>query len=152
MWPFNKKSLYLSEADKDFIGKAIGEAEKQTSGEIRVYVEGKCKLDDPLKRASELFAELNMFATKEHNGVLVYVAVNDRKLAIYGDHGIHSRVGDDFWNEAVRKMVEIYKNQNTIADGIIHVIEQIGIALKQHFPYDNENDVNELPDEIIVNK
>jgi uncharacterized membrane protein len=152
MWPFNKTSLYLSEAEKALIANAIGEAEMQTSGEIRVYVEGKCKLDDPLKRACDLFAELNMFATKEHNGVLVYVAVKDRKLAIYGDSGIHARVGGDFWSEAVGRMVDIYKTQNDIAAGIIHVVKEIGCALKQYFPYDKETDVNELPDDIIVNK
>jgi uncharacterized membrane protein len=152
MWPFSKKPKpYLTEDEKRLIAEAIGNAEKQTSGEIRVYVEGKCTAGNPLDRAMQLFGELKMFETKERNGVLVYIAVLDRKLAVYGDAGIHTKVGDDFWNDSVKKMIAVYSSENTITRGIIDVVIEIGAALKLHFPYDRESDINELPDEVIVN-
>lgn len=153
MWPFKKHQVsYLTEDEKAQIAEAIGEAEKQTSGEIRVYIEGKCKHADALERVRRIFAKLKMFATKERNGVLVYVAVTDRKLAIYGDVGIHAKVGDTFWNESVRKMIDIYSADNNLTKGIVDVVHEIGAALKLHFPYDKATDINELSDEVIVHK
>jgi uncharacterized membrane protein len=153
MWPFHKRQVsYISEEEKEMIAEAIGKAEMQTSGEIRVYIEGKCRHKDALGRAKQKFTKLKMFATKERNGVLVYIALHDKKLAIYGDVGIHAKVGNDFWNDSVKKMVDIYSKDHNLTKGIINVVLEIGNALKLHFPYDSENDVNELPNEIIIHK
>ncbi|MDT2405363.1 TPM domain-containing protein, partial [Enterococcus avium] len=78
---------------------AIKEAEHRTSGEIRIYVEGRCYLVNPVHRAMEIFAELRMDKTAERNAVLLYIAMKDRQLAIYGDAGIHDKVGTAFWND-----------------------------------------------------
>jgi len=77
---------------------AIGQAERQTSGEIRVFVESRCRFVNPLDRAAEVFTGLKMDQTAQRNAVLVYVALKDRQLALYGDKGIHEKVGDAFWN------------------------------------------------------
>ena len=92
-----------------------------------------------------------MGATKERNGVLVYVAIKDRKLAIYGDKGIHEKIGDVFWNEAVKNMLSHFTTNN-YAKGISEVIITIGDSLKQHFPYNADTNTNELSDEIVFGK
>ncbi|MFY8004004.1 MAG: TPM domain-containing protein, partial [Chitinophagaceae bacterium] len=83
MFSFLKRKAtdYFSLHNRELIANAIAEAEKKTSGEIRVYVESELKSGQPLDRAKELFDGLNMFATEEHNGVLVYIAIKSRKLA-----------------------------------------------------------------------
>ncbi len=146
---FKRKPVdFFSEEEKKSIVQAIEQAEHRTSGEVRIYIESHCADNDPVARARELFAALNMYQTAARNGVLVYLAMKDRKLAVYGDEGIHRKVGDDFWNTAVKKMLEHFNNQN-FTIGITEIIRQIGEALAAHFPYDEKGDSNELSDEIV---
>ena len=141
---------FLTEEEEQKITAAIAAAEKKTSGEIRVYMESRCSYLDPLDRAKELFYQLKMHETKERNGVLLYLATKDHQLAVYGGQGIHEKVGSDFWNQEVRQILDEFKEHH-FADGIVHVVTDIGAALTTHFPYDKD-DKNELPDHIIFGK
>jgi uncharacterized membrane protein len=148
MFSLFKKKEFFSKEENDKIVAAIREAEKCTSGEVRVFVESKCRFVDPIDRAMEIFAELKMENTKDRNAVLVYVAIKDRQLAIYGDSGIHTKTGEEYWKREVAKMISHFNNEN-YADGISNCVADIGYALQTYFPYDKETDKNELPDEII---
>lgn len=148
LFSWRKQKDFLSHDDREIVLKAIRASEQQTSGEIRVYIESHCRFVDPMDRAAELFFGLRMDETKERNGVLVYIAMKDRQLAIIGDEGIHQRVGKDFWEKEVREMLaEFYADH--YATGIAKVVSEIGEALHQHFPYDGRTDKNELPDDIV---
>jgi uncharacterized membrane protein len=151
IFPFTKRKEFFAFDEKERIVEAIRLAEQQTSGEIRVYVESRCRFVDPLDRAAELFWGLKMDATKDHNGVLVYVAMKDKQFAVFADQGIHEKVGQGFWNEEVAVMKKHFINAKP-ADAIVAVVTDIGQALKTHFPYDRENDKNELPDDIVFGK
>ena len=122
-----------------------------TSGEVRVFVESKCSYVDAIDRAAELFFKLQMQETKDRNAVLVYVAMKDRQLAVFGDEGIHQKVGNEYWNTEVKKMISNF-NRDNYAEGISEVVKDIGEALTKHFPYNNDTDKNELPDEIVFGK
>ncbi len=139
----------LSEKEQDVIKRSIEWAEKATSGEIRVCVESECKTE-AYERAVECFYDLKMQATKLRNGVLVYVALDDKKFAIIGDHGINTLVADDFWDSTKELMLEKFKTGN-IADGISVAIIEAGKQLKRYFPYGSD-DVNELSDDIVFLK
>ncbi len=141
----------LNSLDKQMLVQAIQAAEKTTSGEIRVHVESRTKKGDALTRATEIFFKNKMNATKERNGVLVYVAVEDRKLAIYADQGIYDKVGVEFWYSQVQEMTSHFKEENYVT-GMSVVIAEIGKALTHHFPYDRVTDTNELSDEIMIGK
>lgn len=151
MWPFSKKKEFFSKEDNEMIVQSIRDAEKQTSGEVRVFVESKCRFVDPLDRALEIFAKFKMQNTAQRNAVLVYVAIKDRQLAVYGDTGIHQKTGDEYWKAAVSNMISHFDKENYAA-GIAHCVNMIGPALREHFPYDEDLDKNELPDEIIFGK
>ncbi|MBX3255028.1 MAG: TPM domain-containing protein [Chitinophagaceae bacterium] len=149
---FGKKIEHFFTADENQkIVAAIREAEKLTSGEVRVYVESRCRFVDPVDRAIELFYGLKMEKTEQRNGVLLYIALKDHQLAIYGDEGIHNKVGSDFWNEEVKHILSEFNGEH-YADGIIRIVEEVGEALQQHFPYAAATDRNELPDEIVFGK
>lgn len=149
---FRKKTEeYFSAEEKAAIVAAIQEAERRTSGEVRIYIEGRCKLVNPVHRAMEIFSNLRMHETAERNAVLVYIAMKDRQLAVYGDAGIHEKVGSDFWNSEVKQMLAQFNRQN-FAEGIIQIVKDIGEALTTHFPYDAKGDKNELPDDIVFGK
>lgn len=146
-----KKKEFFSKEENEKIVAAIRDAEKCTSGEVRVFVESKCKFIDPLDRAVEIFSELKMQNTQDHNAVLLYVALKDRQLAVYADSGIHEKVGDQFWKEVVNKILSHFNKKN-YAEGISQCIKEIGEALQENFPYNKDEDKNELPDEIIFGK
>lgn len=139
----------LSSEDKELIVQAIKEAEKNTSGEIRVHLENHCKTD-VLDRASEIFATLKMHETKLRNGVLFYLALKDHKFAILGDSGINKKVPEHFWEEIRDFMVSAFKD-GKYAYGLSEGIKMAGLQLKAHFPYQS-NDRNELSDDISFNK
>ncbi len=147
---FKKKSI-LSQEDNKRIVAAITSTEQLTSGEIRVYIESKNPLMNTLERAKEIFFKMQMHQTKKRNGVLLYVAVKDREVAIFGDEGIHQQVGAEFWNHQVVQMITHFKNNN-LTDGLIQCIATVGNTLVEKFPYDSTDDKNELPDDIIFGK
>ena len=143
---FKRKKKFFSPEEQRLIVSAIQNAERCTSGEVRVYIESRCSYMDALDRAVELFAQMGMQATEERNAVLVYVAVKDHQLAVFGDEGIHRKVGTEYWNEEVRKMIGDF-NRDDYAKGIAGCVEDIGQALQQLFPY-TDKDRNELSDDI----
>src|SRR5437588_12659395 len=105
MFSLFKKKPFFSEDENEKIVQSIRNAEKRQSGEIRVFVESRCRYVDALDRAYQIFSNLEMEKTQDRNAVLVYVAVKDRQLAIFADSGIHQRVGEQFWQDAVKKMI-----------------------------------------------
>ena len=138
------KSLFSAEQIQQ-ITDAIKEAELNTSGEVRVHIEQKCK-GDVLDRAATVFETLKMHKTEERNGVLFYLAVKDHKFAILGDAGINQKTGDQFWSEIKDKMQENFK-AGSFTEGLTEGIKMAGLKLKTHFPYQSD-DKNELSDEI----
>ncbi len=151
MFPFAKKKPFFSAEENEMIVASIREAEKQTSGEIRVFVESKCNFVDALDKASEIFAQLKMDSTQLRNGVLFYVALKDKQLAIFADSGIHQAVGEQYWKDVVKQIL-VHFNKENYAVGIKECVLKIGDVLRTHFPYDEETDKNELPDEIIFGR
>jgi uncharacterized membrane protein len=145
-----RKPLFNDNQQQQIVA-AIQAAEHRTSGEIRVYVESRCRYVNPMHRAAEIFAGLNMEKTAARNGVLVYVALKDRQLALFGDEGINRKVGSAFWNEQVRNILAHF-NKADYAGGIARVVAEIGSALQTHFPYDKGTDKNELPDDIVFGR
>lgn len=148
---FSKKKSLLNDEDTRVVVKAIRHAEQHTSGEVRVYIESHCRWMDAIDRAAEVFFSLQMEKTEQRNAVLVYVALKDRQLAVFGDEGIHQKVGTGYWNKVVEEMIGSFNSDN-YAEGIGNCVVQIGDALHQHFPYDKQTDKNELPDEIVFGK
>ena len=151
MFSIFKKKEFFTPEEKQQITEAIRRAEKMTSGEVRLFVESKCSYMDAIDRAAELFFNLQMQNTNDRNAVLIYIAMKDHQLAVFGDEGIHKKVGNEYWNTEVKKMITNFNRKN-YAQGISEVVEDIGEALTKHFPYNNDTDKNELPDDIVFGK
>lgn len=146
---FPSKPFFTDEEQQRIIA-AIRASEKRTSGEIRVFIESKCSYVDAVDRAAEIFFGLQMEKTEDRNGVLLYIATKDHQLAIFGDKGIHEKVGSSFWNTEVKKILNEFSKHH-YADGIVKIVNEIGEALVTHFPYESE-DRNELPDDIVFGR
>ncbi|PQJ79587.1 TPM domain-containing protein [Polaribacter porphyrae] len=136
---------FLTKEEEKEIIAAIRTAEQDTSGEIRVHIEATADKNH-YDRALEVFQLLKMFNTKDENGVLIYVAVEDHKFGIYGDKGINKVVDNDFWNSTKDVMQNHFKSGN-FKQGIIDGILKAGKELKTHFPWQID-DENELSNEI----
>jgi len=148
---FGKRRPFFSEEENQLIVEAIRYSEKRTSGEIRVFVESRCRYVDAIDRAAELFYRLEMERTDDRNAVIVYLAMKDRQLAVFGDENIHKKVGSEYWNTVVGKMLRDFDKEN-FANGIRQCVTEIGEALHLYFPYDNDTDKNELPDDIVFGR
>ncbi len=144
-----KASSFFSKEQQAEILASVKEAEKATSGEIRVHIESSLKVD-VLDRAAWLFRKLRMDKTAERNGVLFYLAVEDRKFAILGDAGINSKVPTGFWDEISELLKKNFK-EGKFTEGLSEGIIMAGNQLKKYFPC-CEDDINELSDEISFNK
>ena len=136
---------FFSKLDSDRIVAAIAEAEKKSSGEIRVHITRR-KPDNLEERARRRFELLGMTRTAERNGVLFYVAPNLRRFQILGDSGIHEKCGDGFWKETAAGMEEHFR-RGDFTEGLVHGIAKAGAILAEHFPR-AAGDTNELPNEV----
>jgi uncharacterized membrane protein len=146
----------LADADLDAIVAAVREAERRTAAEVRVHVERRVahgvlrRTTDPMARARRVFAALGMHRTAEHAGVLIYLAVEDRKLAIVGDEGIHARVGDEYWAGLRDRMVERLRAGAT-REALVTAVTEVGATLARLFPRPPD-DVDELPDDVSLGR
>ncbi|GHU68170.1 hypothetical protein FACS189413_04430 [Bacteroidia bacterium] len=135
----------LSASEQKQVAAAIREAETMTSGEIRVHIAQHCK-NNVMESAVDHFNRLKMDQTAHRNGTLIFVAIKDKKVAILGDTGIDAVVPSDFWDNTLNLMRSHFRN-NALTEGLYKGIEQVGLLLKQYFPYQSD-DINELPDDI----
>lgn len=136
---------FLTAGEEQEIIEAILEAEKNTSGEIRVHIEATTKIDH-FSRAQQVFHFLKMDNTKEENGVLLYVAVDDKKFVIYGDSGIDRAAPKGFW-DTTKDLISLHFKNGDFKQGIVEGVLKAGKELEAHFPW-NHNDTNELSDAI----
>lgn len=139
-------AITILNRDEDHrVVEAIRQAELNTSGEIKVHIENRCK-GDVEERSLFVFDKLKLNETKLRNGVLIYLAVRDHKFAILGDEGINNVVEDSFWND-VKDLMQAHFKEGRFAEGLEAGIQRCGEKLKTFFPYQSD-DVNEIPDEI----
>jgi uncharacterized membrane protein len=149
--PFHKAPL-LPVEDNEQVVAAIRAAEAKTTGEIRVYIESRCKYVDAMIRARELFTQLGMHKTERRNAVILYLAIKDRQFAIFGDQEIYEKAGGPaFWQQSADDL-KIALQQGAIPQGIVACVQSLGNALAHHFPFDPSITKNELPDDIVFGK
>ncbi|XOD67838.1 MAG: TPM domain-containing protein [Flavobacteriales bacterium Tduv] len=141
------KKKFLSREEEQQVVQSIKQAERETSGEIRVHIRTQTEENiSTLDMAQKAFSQLGIDQTKDRNGVLFYISVNQRNLTILGDKGINKSVPPEFWNEIKEKVIQKFKEQK-YCQGLIEGIDTAGQALKKYFPY-KKDDINELPDDI----
>ena len=141
-----KPKKFINKLDEKKIVAAIAEAEKKTSGEIRVYISDK-KRDDPLAAAKKRFEKLGMTKTRLRNGVLIYIAPMSHKFAIVGDSGIHEKSGKEFWERLTAQMSNAFKEEK-FTEAIVQALNEAGKILAHYFPA-GPDDKNELPNKIL---
>jgi uncharacterized membrane protein len=144
-----KPSEFIGKENEKLIASAVNQAESQTSGEIRIHIESRCK-SEVLDRAAAVFKTLSMHKTKDRNGVLFYLSISDRKFAIIGDIGINAVVPSDFWDTTKELVISHFK-KGEFTEGLLAGVELTGKHLAAYFPH-QQDDVNELPDDISYGK
>ncbi|MDR0793775.1 MAG: TPM domain-containing protein [Chitinophagaceae bacterium] len=142
---------FFSQDEQNAIVEAIRATEKRTSGEVRVFIESKCRFMNAIDRAEELFYKLQMQHTQNRNGVLIYVALKHHQFALYADKGVYEKTGKDYWTTQASAILKHFHKGNYSA-GIVEIIEEIGNTLSKYFPYDAATNKNELPDDIVFGK
>ncbi|WP_445665762.1 TPM domain-containing protein [Fodinibius sp. AD559] len=137
---------FLTEDEEEQIVDAINAAEQKTSGEVRVHIEHHCA-NNALDRADHVFHDLGMDETKLQNGVLIYIATEDHKAAVYAGKGIHREVEDGFWNDVLQILINHFKKEE-FEEGIEEAVYKVGNKLEELFPYHQKGDLEELSNDI----
>lgn len=128
---------------------AIAEAESGNRGEVRVHIEEFCA-GDPLERAGEIFAELDMNETTEDTGVLLYVATVDRACAVFAGSGIHGARDPEFWQEVADAVAGGYRRGDPLA-GIEMALLEVGQVLRERVPGEDSAG-DELPNAVTTRR
>ncbi len=136
---------FLDQLEHERIASAIAVAEGRTSGEIRVFIQHG-PVREAMAEAKVQFKKLGVAATRERNGVLIFVAPRSQKFAVLGDEGIHQRCGEEFWRGLVEMMREEFRSAH-FTEALVQGISRAGELLAEHFPR-QADDRNELPDKI----
>lgn len=143
---------FLSRDDLKAVAGAIGDAEKKTSGEIRVAVRQKRERKERGLSVEQLarleFARLGMEQTEGRSGVLILIVVEEREFFILADEGINTTVGQDTWNDIALAMAEQFRKKE-FRKGIIAAVGAVGELLASHFPI-KQGDRNELSNDVVV--
>jgi uncharacterized membrane protein len=142
-----RPARFFSKEELEVIRHAIERAEAGTSGEIRVHIDARCP-GDPVVAAREWFEKLGMAATRQRNGILLYLAVADHKFALYGDEGIHGALPEGTWERLRDEMLAEFR-LDRFAEGVSHAVKELGAALQHQFPH-LPDDTDELSDEVSV--
>jgi uncharacterized membrane protein len=142
-----RTKTFLSQLDHERIVGAIKEAEAKSTGEIRVFIQRGELEGDPVIAAQKKFHELGMDATKERNGVLIFVLPRARKFAVIGDEGIHRKCEPQFWQELVDRMRAHFQEAD-FTGALVEAIEEVDKLLARYFPK-APGPENELPDDVI---
>ncbi|HPT14398.1 MAG TPA: TPM domain-containing protein [Bacteroidales bacterium] len=124
---------------------AIMDAELDTSGEVRIHIETRCP-GEANDRAAHIFKLLDMDKTELRNGVLFYLAIENRKFAVIGDSGINAMVEENFWQQIKGILIDNFA-KGKFTEGLVISIGKVGLELKKYFPH-QRNDVNELSDDL----
>lgn len=140
---------WLTREELDRVRDAVRDAEKRTSGEIRVHFDVAI-MEEVLDHAAYVFQDLGMAKTEARNGVLVYVSVPGRKVAVIGDVAIHAKLGDTYWHDVLETILGHFR-QDHFCEGLCAGVELLGEKLREHFPYQRD-DVNELSDDVSFGK
>jgi hypothetical protein len=149
---FKKKKHPFSQSEIDLIETHLKKAELTSSCELRIFMEQDCFFEEPLERANEVFAALQMQATQERNALLLYIATKSKKFAILGDEAIYEKAGGaSFWETAATGFVKDVKTID-LTRAIVNCIDTLSIPMQEHFPANAFSNDNELADEIVFGK
>ncbi|HVP89754.1 MAG TPA: TPM domain-containing protein [Terriglobales bacterium] len=140
----------MKAVDIERVKTAIREAERETSGEIRVSVAPY--FWGPVRRVAErAFERLGMRKTRQRNGILFFFVPSRRRFVVLGDEGIDAAVGQDFW-DSLASILSAHFRKGEFTEGLVRAIGEAGAKLAAHFPCDPATDVNELPDDVDFGK
>ncbi|WP_425989600.1 TPM domain-containing protein [Brevundimonas sp. TWP2-3-2] len=103
--------------------------------------------DRTRQAAMHQFLAHGLHVTEHRTGVLIFAAMADRQVEVIADKGIHSRVDQAIWAEAVQVLTEGLRDRRA-AEGFERAIALVGGVLAEHFPPRPRNP-NEVPDRLV---
>ena len=150
MFSFSKIHSLFTKEETEIIIKSVMDAEKDTSGEIRIFIENHCSYMDPIYRAYEIFSSLKMHDTINRNAILIYIAYKDKDFALYSDKNFYEKTTEKFWSQLSHQLAKGFREDRKV-ESLVSCIQEIGRALTTYYPFHGEQK-NELPDEIVFGK
>ncbi len=116
------------------IAGAVAFAKHERQGQIRVVVENAmspkrlARGTAPARRAMEIFAKHHLWDTELNDGILVFILMADRHVAVLADRGIDRKVPPGTWKDAVKVMEKAFREGDFnagVMDGIAFIAERL---------------------------
>lgn len=148
----NLVKSFLSKQDLTAVAAAIGEAEKRTSGEIRVAIrQRRSKKEKSLSvehLARHEFIHLGMMKTQERTGILIFILLESKEFFILADEHINQKVAPRSWDSVADAMARQFAKKE-FRQGLLDAVRSVGDHLATHFPA-KPGDTNELSNEVDI--
>jgi uncharacterized membrane protein len=151
MFGLGRKVIYfLSDEEKAAVHEAVKQCELGSDGEVRVFIESKNAMMDPLDRAKQVFDQYEMENTAQHSSILIYIAYKHKEFAIFGDSTCIEKFPSNFWTQQSNVLRSFFSKQQYV-QGIQACLSAINHEFLKHFSPPKQIK-NELPDDIIFGK
>jgi len=145
---------FLNQQEVAAVNNAVAEAEKKTSGEIKILVVkssadflGKSADQRADARADYEFFDLGLDHTRDNTGILIMISLAERRVVVRASSTIDQFYDQSTWQTVVDVALKGIRNDDS-ASGICNAVQMCGEILSNHFPR-QPDDVNEIPDEIV---
>lgn len=100
------------------------------------------------RAAMQQFLAHGLHVTRDRTGVMIFAALSDHQVEVVADEGIHARVDQEVWADAVAALAKGMKNGDPAA-GFEVAIGLCGGVLAAHFPPRAANP-NEIEDRLVL--
>jgi putative membrane protein len=100
------------------------------------------------QRALSHFVESGVYATKDHNGILLFISLMEHEVCIIADKGVLKVIEQEKFNALAQELANGIRSKK-FASAFLSCISSCGIILENHFPI-KKDDVNELSDGLVM--
>ena len=128
----------LTSSQTSSLETKLSNFEKETSNQVVVYIIGSLN-GESLEETSYEIAQKNGIGQKgKDNGVLLFIAMNDRKLRIEVGYGLEGALPDALAGQIIRKEITPYFKKGEYYKGIDAGVDAIISATKGEYKQDKK--------------
>lgn len=142
-WEFSALQLL----EWQLLGTCVGLALAFIPAVRRFWVSKRVLAAKVDRQAMATFMANGISQTRDRTGILIYISEFEHRVEILGDRGIHSKVGEGFWDQQVKHIIAGIRSGQA-ARAIEEAIDQMAAKLTEHFPV-RAGDHDELPNRIL---
>lgn len=101
------------------------------------------------QRAIEAFFEHGLHTTENHNGVLIFISLLERKIKIITDINVKKKIEEKIWDDIIHDFTDRV-HEGRFVEALKQSISAASAVLERHFPASETSRKNELKNDLII--